>query len=124
MRISDWSSDVCSSDLHPARGGFFPPVELKRRMFAGQRTTVHRPLLLGREATRRGRIVALEEKEGARGRLVLATARYIIEQAGETCFTDAHDVIYLDAGGPTPAPGPDAFTAPPSDGPDDRQRVV
>lgn len=100
------------TDGHPKRGGFFPPVELTRRMFAGQRTTVHRPLLLGREATRRGRIVALDEKSGARGRMVLATARYTIEQDGETCFTDEHDVIYLDADGKTPEPGPDAFEAP------------
>src|SRR3546814_13484062 len=37
MRISDWSSDVCSSDLHPAprTGGTVTGRSLRRFLFAG-----------------------------------------------------------------------------------------
>ena len=97
------------TDGHPERGGFFPPVELQRRMFAGARTKFHRPLLIGEEATRTGTITSLAEKEGKAGRMVLATAEYRIEQGGETCITDTHDIIYIAGGGETPAPGPDSW---------------
>ncbi|MEK9832263.1 MAG: MaoC family dehydratase N-terminal domain-containing protein [Rhodospirillaceae bacterium] len=100
------------TDGHPERGGFFPPVELQRRMFAGARTKFLKPLLIGQEATRTGTITSLAEKEGKAGRMVLATAEYTIEQGGETCITDTHDIIYIAGGGQTPAPGPDSWTAP------------
>src|SRR3546814_2336136 len=34
MRISDWSSDVCSSDLNGSRGRDYPLFELRRRKAA------------------------------------------------------------------------------------------
>lgn len=99
-------------DGHPQRGGFFPPVELQRRMFAGEQATFHAPLIIGEPATRTGTISKLEEKEGRSGRLVLATAYYRIEQGGRLCIEDYHNAVYLAGGGQTPAPGADDFTPP------------
>ncbi len=99
-------------DGHPERGGFFPPVELQRRMFAGERVKFHAPLVIGQPATRTGTITRLDEKEGRAGRMVLATAQYQIEQGGALCIEDTHDIIYIAGGGQTPAPGPDDFTPP------------
>src|SRR3546814_20058070 len=43
MRISDWSSDVCSSDLVDARGDNTPlPVTADRNGGAGRRNTARR----------------------------------------------------------------------------------
>ena len=36
-------------DGHPERGGFMPPIELPRRMFAGARLRFLRPLAIGQE---------------------------------------------------------------------------
>ena len=99
-------------DGHPARGGFFPPVELQRRMFAGEQATFHAPLRIGQPATRTGTVTALEEKEGRAGRMVLATAQYRIQQAGVLCVEDTHNIIYITGGGKTPVPGDDAFDPP------------
>ena len=99
-------------DGHPRRGGFFPPVELQRRMFAGERVSFHAPLVIGQPATRTGTITRLDEKEGRSGRMVLASAQYRIEQGGTLCVEDTHDIVYIAGGGATPAPGPDAFSAP------------
>lgn len=100
-------------DGHPRRGGFFPPVELQRRMFAGEQATFHKPLTIGQPATRTGTITRLDEKEGRSGRMVLVSAHYRIEQGGEVCIEDTHDIIYIaGGGGAVPAPGPDAFTPP------------
>jgi 3-methylfumaryl-CoA hydratase len=99
-------------DGHPRRGGFFPPVELQRRMFAGEQVKFHAPLVIGQPATRTGTVTRLDEKEGRSGRMVLASAHYRIEQAGTLCVEDTHDIVYIAGGGATPAPGPDAFSAP------------
>jgi 3-methylfumaryl-CoA hydratase len=101
-------------DGHPRRGGFFPPVELQRRMYAGSTLTFHEPLRTGAMATRHGEITALEEKQGRNGRMVLATAVYRYEQAGRLCLTDEQNIIYLEPGAPVPAPESLPF-APPAD---------
>src|SRR6478609_1417790 len=51
-------------DGHPARGGFLPPVELPRRMWAGGRFTFERLLAVGERVTRTSRIASVEAKEG------------------------------------------------------------
>ncbi len=99
-------------DGHPKRGGFFPPIELQRRMFAGEQINYHNPLLVGLPATRTGTITRLDEKKGKNGRMVLVTATYIIEQEGKKCIEDKHDIIYIDGGEKTPAPGQDSFLKP------------
>ena len=99
-------------DGHPQRGGFFPPVELQRRMFAGEQVKFHAPLVIGQPATRTGTITGLDEKEGRSGRMVLASAEYRIEQGGTLCLEDTHDIVYIAGGGATPAPGPDSFAPP------------
>ena len=65
------------------RGGFFPPIELQRRIFAGEQINYHNPLLVGLPATRTGTITRLDEKKRKNGRMVLVTATYIIEQEGK-----------------------------------------
>lgn len=42
-------------DGHPERGGFMPPVDLPRRMFAGSRMEFIKPAILGRAARREER---------------------------------------------------------------------
>lgn len=101
-------------DGHPRRGGFFPPVELQRRMYAGSTLTFHQPLRIGASATRLGEIVSLEEKEGRNGRMVLAKALYRYEQAGRLCLEDLQNIIYLEPGARVPEPENLPF-APPSD---------
>jgi len=70
-------------DGHPKRGGFFPPVTLPRRMFAGARTTFFKPLTIGEPAVREGEIINVTEKSGKAGQLVFVTARYRHIQDGE-----------------------------------------
>src|SRR3546814_5988759 len=57
MRISDWSSDVCSSDLQPARAR--PYLELcRQQLSARQRLSALRPPLLERRYDQPAREVA------------------------------------------------------------------
>ncbi len=73
-----------SSDGHPQRGGFMPPIELPRRMFAGARTRFHRPLSLGQPAERHAEILNITLKTGRTGQLAFVTVAYRFVQDGAT----------------------------------------
>jgi len=93
-------------DGHPKRGGFFPPVTLPRRMFAGARTEFHEPITIGEAATREGEILDVKEKSGRSGRLVFVTVRYRISQGGSLRVEEEQDIVYKEPGPPIPAPVP------------------
>ncbi|WP_341702423.1 acyl-CoA dehydrogenase [Ferrovibrio sp.] len=120
-------------DGHPALGGFLPDIgaywggSATRRMWAGSRIDLHRPLVLGQPARRLSVIEAIAEKAGRSGRLVFVTVRHeISDHAGVLAITDRHDIVYREekagrgsAALPTPEPAPadheweDGFTADP-----------
>jgi 3-methylfumaryl-CoA hydratase len=93
-------------DGHPQRGGFMPPVELPRRMFAGARLRFLRPLLIGKPAQRRSVIRDVSQKEGRTGRLVFVTVAHTFLQDGATCIEEEQDIVYREAGAPIDAPRP------------------
>jgi len=93
-------------DGHPKRGGFFPPVTLPRRMFAGARTTFFKPLTIGEPAVREGEIINVTEKSGKAGQLVFVTARYRHIQDGEVRIEEEQDIVYKEPGPKIPAPTP------------------
>ena len=102
-----------SSDGHPQRGGFLPPVALPRRMFAGGRLTVHAPLRLGRPARREGEVLKVSEKRGGSGQLVFVTVIYRFLQDGMLCLEEEQDIVYREPGAPVAAPEPVDLPPPP-----------
>ncbi|MEE4330777.1 MAG: MaoC family dehydratase N-terminal domain-containing protein [Wenzhouxiangella sp.] len=93
-----------ATDGHPQRGGFMPPIELPRRMFAGSRMTFHRPLRLGRTAERLATIRDVRQKSGRSGQLAFVTVDYSFRQDGELCIEEQQDIVYREAGAPVAAP--------------------
>jgi 3-methylfumaryl-CoA hydratase len=89
-------------DGHARRGGFLPPVELPRRMWAGGRVEFHRPLRVGETITRTSRIVDVKLKEGRSGPLVFVLVRHEIGNA----LTEEHDIVYRDHPRPADSPPP------------------
>lgn len=87
-------------DGHPARGGFLPPIPLPRRMFAGARTTYHRPLKAGETIRREGAIAKIDEKSGKSGTLVFVLIRYQIFGGDELAIEEEHDIVYRDVAAP------------------------
>ncbi|MGJ4804685.1 FAS1-like dehydratase domain-containing protein [Luteimonas sp. SDU82] len=95
-------------DGHPARGGFLPPVELPRRMWAGSRIRYLADLPVGAQAERLSRILKVESKTGKRGSLCFVTVQHLTSYGGTTCIEEEQDIVYREAtapGGP-PAPPP------------------
>jgi 3-methylfumaryl-CoA hydratase len=88
-------------DGHAARGGFLPPIDLPRRMWAGSRVSFPRPLPLGAAATRRSEITEVSLKEGRNGTLAFVTVRHQVSTEAGVCVDEEQDIVYRAA----PAPG-------------------
>jgi 3-methylfumaryl-CoA hydratase len=88
-------------DGHAARGGFLPPIDLPRRMWAGSRVAFPRPLAVGARVGRRSTIKDVAVKEGRSGPLAFVTVRHEISAEGVLCVDEEHDIVYRAA----PRPG-------------------
>jgi len=96
-------------DGHPKRGGFLPPVELPRRMWAGGRLEFRAPLRVGESIERVSRIANVELKQGRTGPLVFVLVRHEIHNASGLALTEEHDIVYREnprSGDPAPKPQP------------------
>lgn len=98
-------------DAHPRKGGFLPPVDLPRRMWAGGRVRFRAPLILGQEASKRSTILSVREKQGRSGRLCFVTVEHALFQNGEPALTEEHDIVYREDPAPD-APLPTPVMAP------------
>ena len=90
-------------DGHAKRGGFLPPVELPRRMWAGSQLEFIAPLHIGDTITRTSTIADVSEKTGRTGTLVFVKVRHEIRRNHEAdpALIEFHDIVYRDA----PKPG-------------------
>jgi 3-methylfumaryl-CoA hydratase len=92
------------TDGHPKRGGFLPPIELPRRMWAGSRLSYTGDLLVEGQATRASRIAKVENKVGKRGSLWFVTVEHTTSSQGRTCIVEEQDIVYREATPPSAAP--------------------
>jgi 3-methylfumaryl-CoA hydratase len=99
------------SDGHARRGGFLPPVPLPRRMWAGSRLELRRPLSVGERVQQTSVVEAVEEKRGRSGSLVFVTVRHTISGAAGVAVEEEQDLVYRDAP-PRGAPAPQAPVEP------------
>jgi len=87
-------------DGHPKRGGFLPPIDLPRRMWAGSRFEFHAPLRVGDAITRISRIVSVQEKQGRSGKLVFVVVRHEVSSPAGLALTEEHDIVYRELAPP------------------------
>jgi 3-methylfumaryl-CoA hydratase len=101
-------------DGHPQRGGFLPPIELPRRMWAGSRVQYLRAPTVDSLATRTSRIARVEHKVGRRGSLWFVTVEHTIGIDSQVCIVEEQDIVYREADPPGAAaraaapPGPES----------------
>jgi len=92
------------TDGHPRRGGFLPPVDLPRRMWAGSRLSFHAPLMVGARIFRRSTLRKVSEKTGASGRMVFVTVRHEIGTENLVAIEEEQDIVFREAQGRTVSP--------------------
>lgn len=85
-----------SEDGHPRKGGFLPPIDLPRRMWAGSRLNFHRPLKIGEQATKASTIKSIVFKEGRSGTLAFVCVNHQISSAAGLAITEEQDIVYRD----------------------------
>lgn len=83
-------------DGHPRRGGFLPPIELPRRMWAAGSLTFHLPIPVGVPLTRRSSIAEVTPKTGKSGSLVFVKVRHVISTPGGPAVTEVQEIVYRD----------------------------
>ena len=91
-------------DGHEKKGGFLPPVELPRRMWAGGRIEFRAPVRVGDVLVRESEILSIEPKQGKSGSLVFVTVRHTISAAGSVAVIEEHDIVYREAAKPGEQP--------------------
>lgn len=102
-------------DGHPKKGGFLPPIELPRRMWAGGRLHFHQPLRVGESVQRCSMIERVDEKSGKSGRLVFVLVRHTLSGASGIAIEEEQDIVYREAaqaGGASAAAAPEAAPGP------------
>jgi 3-methylfumaryl-CoA hydratase len=104
-------------DGHPETGDFLPPLAGTRRMFAGRRSTFHRPLKIGDMVSRLSIVTRAEPKTGRTGPLTLVTVRHEINGPSGLAVTEEQDLIYR-AGVEAGTSAPQKEAAPVADRPD------
>lgn len=82
------------ADGHPKRGGFLPPIDLPRRLWAGSRITYLEPVIIGETATRHSEIVQIQNKAGRRGPLWFVTVKHITSMNDRVCSVEEQDIVY------------------------------
>ncbi len=93
-------------DGHLKLGGFLPPVNLARRMWAGGTLAFHAPLHIGAEIMRNSKITAITEKQGTSGPMVFVTVAHELFEGATLAISETQDIVYLDI--------PDTYSPPPT----------
>ncbi len=92
-------------DGHPARGGFMPPVPLKRRMFAGGDYEFFQPLKIGDEVDISWEISDITRKTGSSGELIIVDILREFSVQQELCIREIRHIVYTDSKPKTGQPG-------------------
>ncbi|MBL0173031.1 MAG: MaoC family dehydratase N-terminal domain-containing protein [Gemmatimonadaceae bacterium] len=97
-------------DGHPPLGGFLPPADLPRRMWAGSRLTFDHAPRVGESVRRVSRIADINEKSGSTGRLLFVAVQHEIHTPRGLAIREMQDLVYRDL----PTPGSAVGSAPSS----------
>ena len=91
-------SDI-GPDGHAKRGGFFPPVPLPRRMWAGSEFEFRSPLRVGDTVERTSTIDDVTLKQGRTGQLAFVKVRHEVRCNGapDPAIVEFHDIVYREA---------------------------
>jgi 3-methylfumaryl-CoA hydratase len=84
------------ADGHPRRGGFLPPIELPRRMWAASEVSFLAPLAIGEAIERTATVTGIEEKRGTSGPLVFVTVEHVYRAAGVVAIEETQTIVYRD----------------------------
>ena len=86
---------MCIRDS-PKRGGFLPPVDLPRRMWAGGRLEFCRQIKVGDKIRRVSSIKDIVSKKGRTGEMIFVTVAHQILDEHGVLINEEQDIVYRD----------------------------
>jgi 3-methylfumaryl-CoA hydratase len=89
-------------DGSPADDGVLPDIDLPRRLYAGENTVFHRPLVYGAAVEQRTALASITRKNGRNGELVFADIERSYFSGGELAITSVWHDVFLGASVPRP----------------------
>ena len=84
-------------DGHGRRGGFIPPINLPRRMWAGSDIEFIRPLVVGEKVVRRSNFDSVVHKQGRTGNLVFVKLRHEYSIREEICLCEIQTLVFRES---------------------------
>jgi len=87
-------ADELGRDGHPKRGGFLPPVELPRRMWAGGSMEIVKSLKVGNLVRKVSTIDAIKERDGNSGKLCIVTVGHDYFDGDELCIREKQNLVF------------------------------
>ncbi len=83
-----------------SEAGYLPPVKLPRRMWAGSRLRVHRPLRIGQAIRKQAQIADIVERQGKTGKLIFVSQRYSIFAGEALAIEEQYESVFREAARP------------------------
>jgi 3-methylfumaryl-CoA hydratase len=84
---------------HPKKGGFLPPIDLPRRMWAGSRIEFLNSVRVSNQISRQSTVSDITFKEGQSGQLAFVKVRHEISANGALALVEEQDIVYRNAAG-------------------------
>jgi 3-methylfumaryl-CoA hydratase len=81
-------------DGHLKLGGFLPPIDLPRRMWAGSRLKFFAPMNIGDQLSKKSTIKSVTQKTGRTGALAFVTVLHQVHNGSTLCIEEEHDIVY------------------------------
>lgn len=98
-------TQALGEDGHPPLGGFMPPVDLPRRMWAASEMSFLAPLRCDKPVTRHSCIKAITPKSGKSGDMVFVEVTHETDCDGVAAVMETQTIVYRQASGAvTPLP--------------------
>lgn len=85
------------ADGHPQKGGFLPPVELPRRMWAASKVQFLAPIAIGEAISRHSSISSVTPKSGKSGDLMFVEVNHETKVQGKTVIVEQQTIVYREA---------------------------
>lgn len=87
---------VLATDGHTRHGDFLPPTQLPRRMWAGGRIELLRPIPIGAAIHKRSTLIDVTTKRGASGELMFVTLRHEIRLESAPALIEEQDLVFCE----------------------------
>ena len=87
-------SDALGPDGHPVLGGFLPPIENARRMWAGGQIECYRQMRIGTLVERRSTISSVDDKKGRSGDLCFVAVDHQYDDGSGPCVKERQTLVY------------------------------